>query len=336
MSILSMMKYALKSQPLLTLRLRKTCNELYRAGFVSGALSEGLYDILRNGPVSIETIQKAMGSDFHREGLEAWLDFGVSLGELRKNSHGYEIKGALSKQLASPSNDTWQAYLQARADIFHQYIMKTPTFLRSKILPELSEDYGELFARSSRTVEPILLDVADSIIPQHGPLKVLEVGCGSGIYINRACRRNQDISVVGLELHDATANFARANVKAWGIEDRVSIETTDVRSYQKDEAFDLVTFHNLIYYFPLSERSNLLTHMQRLLKPSGKLVISTLCQFNDPGISSMNLWFSMTNGCGPLPKRNEIRELLRSTGFVKIQSKRLIPGYWLFTAHKSS
>lgn len=334
MSIVSMTKYVLKLQPLLTFRLRKTCNELYRASFISAALSEGLYDILCDGPVSLENIQKAMGLDFHRDGLEAWLDFGVSLGELRKNLHGYELKGVLSKQLAKPSNDTWQAYLQARADIFHEYIMKTPTFLRRKMLPELSEAYGELFARSSRTVEPILLDVVDSIIPQHGPLKVLEVGCGSGVYIDRACRRNRDISVVGIELHNKTADFARSNMKTWGMDDRVSIEAVDVRNYQNDGAFDLVTFHNLIYYFPLGERFNLLAHIRGLLKPGGKLVISTLCQFNDPGISTMNLWSSMTDGCGPLPKRNEILELLRSTAFMKIQSKRLIPGYWLFTAHR--
>jgi SAM-dependent methyltransferase len=316
--------------------LRKTCNELYRASFVSAALSEGLYDILRKGPASLDNIQNAMGLNFYRDGMEAWLDFGVSLGELRKNSHGYEIKGALSKQLSKSSNDTWQAYLQARANIFHEYIMNTPKFLRSKMLPELSEGYGELFARSSRTLEPILLDVVDAIIPEQGNLKVLEIGCGSGVYIEQACKRNRNIHVVGLELHEATADFAKSNMKKWGIDHRVSIEVADIRNYHNGEEFDLITFHNLIYYFSLVERPNLLSHMKNLLKPSGKLVISTLCQSKDPGISSLNLWSSMTDGCGPLPNQTEMYELLRSAGFVEIQSKRLIPGYWLFIAHTDS
>ena len=73
-------------------RINKTTNELYRAGFISTAISEGIYDVLSKGPASSREIQMNLGSNFNREGLEAWLDLGASLGELAKNGDVYSIK----------------------------------------------------------------------------------------------------------------------------------------------------------------------------------------------------------------------------------------------------
>ena len=70
----------------------KTLNEFYRAGFISTAISEGLYDYLAKGPMSLNEIQNNLGRDIDRQGLGAWLDFGVALGELDKKDDSYSIK----------------------------------------------------------------------------------------------------------------------------------------------------------------------------------------------------------------------------------------------------
>ena len=112
---------------------------------------------------------------------------------------------------------------------------------------DLSQSYGELFARASRTVEPILIDVVDRIIPQNGACSLLEVGCGSGVYIKRACDRNPALFAKGLKLQEKVADFARKNTVLWQLEDRVAIEAMDVQTYQSREKYDFVTFYNLIY-----------------------------------------------------------------------------------------
>jgi hypothetical protein len=84
------------------------------------------------------------------------VDLGVSIGELDKKNDGYSIKSAFSKKLLKPDNDTWKAFFQARVEIFYDYIIKTPAFLKENKKFDFSHSYGELFARSSRTVEPIL------------------------------------------------------------------------------------------------------------------------------------------------------------------------------------
>lgn len=315
-------------------RINKTTNEFYRAGFISTAISEGIYDVLSKGPASCKDIQRAIRTNLNLEGLEAWLDLGVALGELTKKSDEYSIKSAFSKELLKSTNDTWKAFLQARVEIFYDYIIKTPALLKDNKKFDFNQSYGELFARSSRTVEPILIDVVDKIIPQNDTCRLLEVGCGSGVYIKRACDRNPNIMVIGVELQKQVADFARENTINWQIEDRVTIEHIDIRKYKSEAMFDIITFFNLIYYFPVSERTNVLRHLGGLLKSDGQLIMTTLCPGNDSSIQLMNLWASMTDGCGPLPNPDNVCDQLKDAGFDEVKFEKLIPSFYLFKARK--
>jgi hypothetical protein len=155
---------------MLMLRIGKLTKETCRTGFVLTAISEGMYDIMQSKPASFEEIQKLFKSDFNSEGLRAWLDLGVSLGELKKSTNGYSIKGKLSKELIKPSNDTWHAFLQVRSEVFYDFIINTPSMLKKNMQFKYNEAHGELVARSSRTLEPVLLDVVDKIIPKRNPI----------------------------------------------------------------------------------------------------------------------------------------------------------------------
>jgi 4-hydroxy-2,2'-bipyrrole-5-carbaldehyde O-methyltransferase len=336
MAIITLVKFILKNPISLMLRMNKTLNEFYRAGFISTAISEGIYDVLSKGPVSIKNIQNNIGSNLDQEGLEAWLDLGVAVGELDRKNDSYRIKSRLSSELLNPANDTWKAFFQARVEIFYDYIIKTPAFLKQKKKFDFSHSYGELFARSSRTVEPILIDVVDKIIPSNGECRLLEVGCGSGIYIKRACDRNPNLTVTGLELQKTVADFARENIISWQIDSRVTIEHIDVRHFQSDKTFDIATFFNLIYYFPENERTDLLRNLGGFLNPGGKLIMTTLCKANEPSIQLMNLWSSMTEGCGPLPYPDITCDQLKDAGFGDVQFEQLIPAFYLFKAQKES
>ena len=336
MVVKTLINFILKNQIVIIYRINKTTKELYRAGFISTAISEGIYDVLSKGPASCKDIQGAIGSDFNQEGLEAWLDLGVSLGELAKPSMGYSIKSKFSKELLKTINDAWKAFLQARVEIFYNYIIKTPAFLKKRKQFEFDQSYGELFARSSRTVEPVLIDLVDRIIPPNGACHLLEVGCGSGVYIKRACDRNPYLTAIDLELQKEVADFARENTIIWQIEDRVTIEPIDIRKYKSKERYDIITFYNLIYYFPVNERIEVLRHLGSFLHPGGQLILTTLCPGKDPSIQLMNLWSSMTTGCGPLPYPDQVRGQLKKAGFDKVQFEKLIPGFFLFKARLSS
>lgn len=331
MSSRSLVKFLWKNKPLLLIRMSRNLDEMYRAAFVSTLVSEGIAEQLRDGPKTLEALHDALDLQDSHQQLESWLDVGVSLGELGKNASGYRLKGSLAVNLSDPANRIWHAFFQTRVEVFLDYVRQTPGKLRKRERFEANAQHGEMVAQSSRTVEPLLAELVDSVVPQ-GKRRMLEVGCGSGVYVKRACDRNPDLEVVGLELTDEVTQLARRNVKQWGLEDRVVIDTGDIRTFQAAGEFDLVTLYNLIYYFPTGERVALLRHLGQLLAPEGRLVLATLTKAGDSSTQTMNLWSSMTEGCGPLPTLDELLTQLREAGFANVTHETLIPSFNVFTA----
>jgi 4-hydroxy-2,2'-bipyrrole-5-carbaldehyde O-methyltransferase len=217
-------------QSALLVGLLKTGNEFYRASFISAALSRGVYDHFIDGKASFEHLCEKMAVS-NREGLRAWLELGVSLGELKQAANEYQIKGKLSRALLNPVNDAYKALLEEVVSYHYVYVLDTPTMLRKHEWFPFDETPGELVARSSRVSEPFIFEAVDAVIPRQGDFQLLEIGCGSGIHIQRACTRNPVLRAVGLELQEKVAAVARRNIQAWGLENRATIQHTDVRNY---------------------------------------------------------------------------------------------------------
>lgn len=284
MKLKTLITMILKGQTTLALKLFRTTNEFYRACFISTAFSEGIYDILLDGPVSIEQLCEDLGPGLSREGLQAWLNLGISLGEIERGTQGYRIKGALSRKLARPANDPYRAVLEEIVVNHYPYVTQTPSMLKKNELFKFDESIGELIARSSRTTEPFIMEAVEEAVPRAGSFRLLEIGCGSGIYIKRACESNPSLSAIGLELQPRVAELARKNIKSWGLLGRATIEATDVREYQSEAEFDLVTLHQNIYYFKVDERIDLARRLIKFLRPGGRLLLTTACQGGGPVI----------------------------------------------------
>jgi hypothetical protein len=65
------------------------------------------------------------------------------------------------------------------------------------------------------------------------------------------------------------------------------------------------------------------------------LVLTSLTQAGNTAACTMDLWCSMTEGCGPLPTAEELRVSLTEAGFSTVQPEQLIPNYWLLIAHRA-
>ena len=331
-------------QLLLLLQLGSLFRERARSSFVAAALAEGVYSLLRGSPASLDQIHQSLlglpsaelrsagsqaSDDSSKEKLRTWLELGVMLGELKLTPAGYALHGRLSRQLAKPSNDAVAAMYQETCTLHHDLITHTPARLREKRPFTLADTDGKLIARSSRILEPFIFEVTDAVVPAKGACRLLEVGCGSGVYIQRACRRNPDLQAVGLELQPAVAEFARQNLQAWGLAERAIVHSVDVRKYVALERFNLVTLHNNIYYFPVPERLDLLRRLGNFLNPGGKLLVTTACRGFLP-TQTLNLWAEMTEGTGPLPEPGAMCDLLRQAGFTSLQKSELLPGQNFF------
>jgi SAM-dependent methyltransferase len=298
----------------------------YKITYLAAAGEAGLLQRLAAGPATLDALAEFFGADGQgREALEAWLRMGVRLRLLKLGPRGYGLHG-LAKALAKPENDPTLALTEEIAGLHHKLIAATLPKLRSRELWSLADQDGELIARSSRVLEAFQAEVIQRTFPAEGSLRLLEIGCGSGVYLRYAASRNPTLTALGVELQPAVAAVARTNLRGWGLEGRVEVEDGDIRGKTPRELFDIATLYNNIYYFPVEERVALLTHIGGFLKPGGFLLLTTCCRGGSLATEALNLWGAATRGAGRLPSRDELVRQLRQAGFGTVKTTNLIPG----------
>lgn len=96
-----------------------------------------------------------------------------------------------------------------------------------------------------------------------GPGPVLDVGCGSGLFL--AAMRQLNWQCRGVEPHKAAAQYAREIL-------RLQVETGDIFSVEDSAAFKLITFWDVLEHTH-SPRSTL-SHARKILRTSGYLAIN--------------------------------------------------------------
>ncbi|MGE3774819.1 MAG: cyclopropane-fatty-acyl-phospholipid synthase family protein [Gammaproteobacteria bacterium] len=326
MSLAPLFQLLKKRQLLPALRANARYKPFYELCYLAGAKSGGVLDKLANEPSSFDELAAGDCRDVEaREALEAWLQLGVRLGLLRRQGERYSLRG-LALAMSRPENDATLALVQEVVTLHHKLIVETPARLREGAAWRLEDQDGALTARSSRALEAFQVEAIDKTFPAAGPVRLLEVGCGSAFYLHYAATKNPALQAVGVELQPEVAAIARANVERWGSSDRISIETGDIRDQAPTPTFDIVTLYNNIYYFPVAARVSLLAQLKEFLAPGGFLLLTTCCQGGNLGMEVLNLWGAATASAGRLPSVGEMRAQLAAAGYARVDTMRLIPG----------
>lgn len=330
------LKLLKNNQLLVAIGLNALFKPFYKISYLVAAKNNGLLDILFKNPLPFEKLSEYYCRNAKgREALEAWLQLGIRLGFLDLGSQGYSLKG-LARKIALPENDASLALAQEVVGLHYKLILGTPEKLRNGELWGLEDQDGELIARSSRALEVFQIEAIDRTFPASGALRLLEIGCGSAFYIKYAATRNTSLSALGLELQPKVADVARLNIQKWNLQDRVTIETGDIRESSFASEFDIATLYNNIYYFQVDERVALFAHIKKFIKPGGFLLLTTCCQGGNIGIEVLNLWGAATESGGRLPRIDEVVSQLNEACYENIQTISLIPGdsFYAFKAYR--
>ncbi len=309
----------------------------YRLTYLAAAGEAGLLGRLATGPATLDSLAEFYAASGQgREALEAWLQMGIRLRLLRVGPHGYTLRGR-ARAFARPENDPALAMVEEVAGLHHKLISATLSRIRNGQLWSLADQDGELIARSSRVLEAFQAEVILRTFPKSGALRLLEIGCGSGVYLRYAAMSNPSLTALGMELQPAVAEMARTNLRSWGLESRVKIEDGDFRAKATGETFDIATLYNNIYYFPVNERVALFERVARFLRPGGFLLLITCCQGGSLAVEALNLWGAATSGAGRLPAIDELVSQLRQAGYARVTTRNLLPGdrFMSFQAFRS-
>jgi SAM-dependent methyltransferase len=308
------------------LRVRRDLHTFLRVHFLYAALEIGLLSLLRT-PTPKEEIEQRLTVQ-RPDLLETFLDFGVHLGELGWDNGRYTLRGARSRVLAQPDGDPMAAFVQEYAHYHGSVYLNLPARLSGAPLGDYLEKTADLVARSSRILEPFMGNFVQSIAQTNRPMRLLEIGCGSGIYLRYAVAANEQITGIAIDMQEKAIQQTQHNLADWGIDDHFQVFTANIYDppTELQGPFDLITLYNNIYYFPLEERVALFKTLRALLAPEGTLALVSMMQGASMEAANFDLVLRSTIGGAPLPALNEVSQQLRNGGFTQIKQTRLMFG----------
>lgn len=100
-------------------------------------------------------------------------------------------------------------------------------------------------------------------------MRILEVGCGGGHFLNMIKRYFPSCEVVGVDIDDNHIKLAREKAGKKGIDVKYMVEDVTALPFE-DEYFDLVFSHTVVEHMPFNV---FITEQKRVLKRGGKIVI---------------------------------------------------------------
>lgn len=297
-----------------------------RLHFLAVATDIALLEELHHGPATTNQLgaRLAIGDQTL---FGAFLRLGAGLGELRCRAGRWSLRGRRSKALAAPEADTMRAMVAEAVGYDAAVYAGLAQHLRGAPPGDYLAATGAVIARASRLVEPVLAPWLQSVVAKRRPRRVLDVGCGTGVYlIHAATAGGPQLTGLGVDLDATVVGLARQRLADAGLAERFEVRQADIRAVELPAAsFDLVLLLQNIYYFAEDERPDLLRRLHGLLAPSGTLVLASLFAGRSLAAAHYDLLFRATAGCGPLPRRQELDRQLHDAGFATTRWVQLIP-----------
>ena len=257
------------------------------------------------------------------------------LGELKVSNQRFSIKGARSKAFLKDGGDAWAAVVQANVTYYNSAYFHLNQRLHGKEKGEYLNHIGDIVARFSTLTEPILkrflMDQVKSVSNTNkgNGIQFLDIGCGSGIFLNTMSKIDKTAGGVGLEMDEKIVNQANINLEQWKINERFKVLNKNVFDFISDEtiSFDIISFFNIAYYFRSSERIDLFVKLKSALSNKGYLSIAGNFHGKglDFGAAHLNLATTSMKGCFPIPTVEAVQTELKQTGFTKIKPIRFFP-----------
>jgi ubiquinone/menaquinone biosynthesis C-methylase UbiE len=153
--------------------------------------------------------------------------------------------------------------------------------------------------------------------------RVLEVAVGTGVVFENIVKRNPHGLNEGLDLSPSMLRRAQKRLERYG---PASYHLRLASAYQlpfADNSFDLVINAFMLDLLPEADFPLILAEMKRVLKPSGRVVLSTM-SFGDRWYHAF--WFriarsfpALLTGCRPV----SIGQVLRAGGFQNVVVERI-------------
>ncbi|MCU1327580.1 MAG: Methyltransferase type 12, partial [Bryobacterales bacterium] len=131
-----------------------------------------------------------------------------------------------------------------------------------------------IWVRFAEVMAPIMVPGAMAIaaqVPETGPVKVLDIAAGHGLFGITIAKRNAQAQIVALDWR-AVLEVARKNAAAAGVIDRYQTIAGSAFEVEFGEGYDFVLVTNFLHHFGAKKNEELLRKVYAALKPGGHAI----------------------------------------------------------------
>ncbi|MDR3602963.1 MAG: class I SAM-dependent methyltransferase [Desulfosporosinus sp.] len=281
----------------------------------------------------------ALHPDWDKVLLDHWLEQAYCQGLLTNNNERFRVT-KLGRAINKYKNSGLDALYKELVGHWSTGFAKLPLLMtnQEEKLAFGSAMEEELIAKASLASEAFVWPFLRAKCQREKWQRVLDLGCGEGLYLNKLACEFPELYGVGLEMNPVVASRAQECVKESG--ERIQILCEDILALgnlqsirQKDDGqlndlgtFDLCLINNSIYYFTPEQRIQLLESIKGLLSPGGQLGILTAVRKGEPirifrthiPQNLMSFFLACHQGFQGLPTEQEVITLLHQTGYTDV------------------
>ena len=199
-----------------------------------------------------------------------------------------------------------------------------PTTMAQQRYDTLAADYDNRWRVYNRAVHAEVLRHLPHDMTKH---RVLDVGCGTGAWLELLVRRNPQISgVVGVEPSREMLNRGCERFGKFSMQTVVELLQSGAEELQfKNDSFDVVTCLNTLHY--LQNAPQFFTDAHRVLDVGGTLIVQDYTHNGWPSFECAARVFD--NGCVHVYTPRELNDLAENTGFrVKYARTFRVTNFW--------
>jgi 2-polyprenyl-3-methyl-5-hydroxy-6-metoxy-1,4-benzoquinol methylase len=268
-------------------------------------------------------------------GFRILCDFLASLGFLTKSGDAYDLtpESAMFLTKASPAYLGGTMEFMYSADIVRRLEDLAATIRRGTPPPQehFVTDQNPMWVTFARAMVPMMMPSAQAIaeildVASAGPIRVLDIAAGHGIFGIVVAQKNPAAQVVALDW-PAVLEVATGNARAMGVGDRHRTMAGDAFKADYGAGYDLVLLTNFLHHFDRPACVGLLRKVAGSLNSGGRVALLEFVPNEDRISPPMAAGFALTmlaaTPGGDAYTFRELREMLQEAGFSSVDAHPL-------------
>jgi 2-polyprenyl-3-methyl-5-hydroxy-6-metoxy-1,4-benzoquinol methylase len=302
-----------------------------RSAALKSALDLDLFTHIGRGARTTKALAKACGAQ--ERGVRILSDYLTTLGFLTKTGEAYDLTpdSALFLAKGSPAYLGGTADFLYSADITRQFDQLTETIRQGKTGVSMVVDENPAWVQFAHAMLPMMMPAAQAMaevldVGSAGPLRVLDIAAGHGIFGIVIAQRNPQAEVVAVDWA-SVLEVATANANAMGVGAHHRTIAGDAFKVEYGKGFDIVLVTNFLHHFDRQTSVAFLKKTAAALKTGGRVAILEFVPNEDRVTPPMAARFSLIMLAGTpsgdaytLP---ELRSMLNEAGFKNVAAHPL-------------